>query len=97
MTGSPAPREAIEAVAAELSRRERAIQAQLIDMGPLIAFAKLEPEFAGPFRGDLYKKCMNGSQLLMDRLREARVIVSTFDEGRDQGWFTSIQISSDRR
>lgn len=84
MTGSPAPREAIEAVAAELSRRERAIQAQLIDMGPLIAFAKLEPEFAGPFRGDLYKKCMNGSQLLMDRLREARVIVSTFDEGRNQ-------------
>jgi hypothetical protein len=39
-------------------------------------FAKLEPDFKGPFRLDLYKKIFGGVQLLMDRLREARVIVS---------------------
>ena len=78
--GERPPQDVIKAVAVELGNRERAIQAQLIALGPTMQFAKLEPDFKGPFRLDLYKKIIGGVQLLMDRLREARVIVSPLSE-----------------
>lgn len=80
LDGVRPPQQAIQAVAAELGRRERSIQAELIALGPTMQFAKLEPDFSGPFRLDLYKKIIQGVQLLIDRLREARVIIAPLKE-----------------
>lgn len=80
MTGERAPLSVLNQVSHDLARRERAIQGQLIAIYPLLNFAKLEPDW-GPneFREDVYKRIIRSSQLFMDRLREARVIITTLD------------------
>lgn len=80
LDGRRPPADVIQSVAEELGKRERAIQAELIALSPMMQFAKLEPDFNGPFRLDLYKKIIQGVQLLMDRLREARVIIAPLRE-----------------
>lgn len=81
MTGERPSFDVIKAVAVDLARRERSIQAELIAMMPLLVFAKLEPDvFSGPFRQDLYKKLIGSTQLLLDRMREARVMISTVED-----------------
>lgn len=80
MNNETPPQAIIKLVEAELSKRERAIQAQLIAMFPLLNFARLEPEFTGVFRQDLYKKIISSTQLLLDRMREARVMIASLGD-----------------
>lgn len=74
------PEWVIRAVNRELGKRERLIQAKLINLYPLISFASLEPEFTGVFRVDLYRTIAGQSQLLLDRMREARVLLGSIGE-----------------
>jgi hypothetical protein len=65
MDGKRPPLSILNEVSYELARRERLIQGQLIDVWPLLSFAKLEPEFSGEFRQDVYKKIISSSQLFI--------------------------------
>lgn len=85
MTGERAPLSILNSVSHDLARRERSIQGQLIAIYPLLNFAKLEPDWnasgsGNEFRQDVYKKIISSSQLFMDRLREARVIITTLND-----------------
>lgn len=80
MTGERAPLSVLNSVSHDLARRERAIQGQLIDVYPLLNFAKLEPDWESEFRQDVYRRIITSSQLFMDRLREARVIITTLND-----------------
>lgn len=95
MTGERAPLNILNQVSHDLAKRERSIQSKLIDVYPLLNFAKLEPDWGSgtnDFRQDVYKKIISSSQLFMDRLREARVIITTLNDDNvdvdsDQGGF----------
>jgi hypothetical protein len=52
------PPEALAKVQRELIKRESAIQAKILALGPTFEFAKAEPAFAAPFKGE------GGSRLL---------------------------------
>lgn len=81
LTNKRAPLKILNKVSNDLSKRERIIQKKLIDLFPLLNFAKLEPDMADSgFRQDVYKRIITSSQLFMDRLREARVIITTLND-----------------
>lgn len=86
------PLEVIRTVDIELSKRERAIQAQLIAMFPLLNFAKIEPEFTSPYRQDLYRKIIHSVQLLLDRMREARVMMGNIKDDESSGASVSSSV-----
>ncbi|CCA70282.1 hypothetical protein PIIN_04221 [Serendipita indica DSM 11827] len=61
----------------ELKHREAKMQAQIIEVSPLMAFAAAEPSFSKPFRGDLAQQIVQANQVILDRLREGRTAIST--------------------
>lgn len=87
LDGKPLSRELIDRTSLALAKQEAQIQGQIIAMYPLMAFAKLEPEIATVFRGDLYRKIAVNVQLFLDRMRESRVMIAdaTHDGGRLRG------------
>ncbi|KIM23580.1 hypothetical protein M408DRAFT_253625 [Serendipita vermifera MAFF 305830] len=70
--GKPAVLKRIER---ELKYREAKMQAQIIEMGPLMAFASAEPSFTQPFRGEIIQEIIQASQIILDRLREGRAAI----------------------
>ncbi|KAH7337158.1 hypothetical protein B0J17DRAFT_666475 [Rhizoctonia solani] len=77
-----APQAALERVEHDLRHREMKLQAQLIEVAPLLMFANSEPQLAKPFRGDVANKLLKSCRLILDRYREARAAIGTtpFDE-----------------
>ncbi|CAE6445071.1 unnamed protein product [Rhizoctonia solani] len=77
-----APQAALERVEHDLRHREMKLQAQLIEVVPLLMFANSEPQLAKPFRGDVVNKLLKSCRIILDRYREARAAIGTtpFDE-----------------
>ncbi|TDL26998.1 hypothetical protein BD410DRAFT_783138 [Rickenella mellea] len=72
-----APDVALRRVERELRHRELKLQAELIDLRPLVAFAAAEPQPDRPFRADIINSVLRTSQVILDRLRESRTAVGT--------------------
>ncbi|CUA67618.1 putative polyketide synthase 3 [Rhizoctonia solani] len=77
-----APQAALERVEHDLRHREMKLQAQLIEVMPLLMFANSEPQLVKPFRGDVVNKILKSCRIILDRYREARAALGTtrFDE-----------------
>ncbi|KAK4054888.1 hypothetical protein OIV83_000812 [Microbotryomycetes sp. JL201] len=69
------PEHALVKVHQELVARENQIQAAILALGPTFEFAKLEPTFGQPFKGDVILQIIRSHQVVLDRLREARTAV----------------------
>ncbi|KZT61407.1 hypothetical protein CALCODRAFT_491212 [Calocera cornea HHB12733] len=65
----------VRRVEGELKRREAKIQARILDLGQLIGFASLEPNWQKPFRKEAAAKLLRANQLLLDRWSETRSAV----------------------
>ncbi|KAK4055132.1 hypothetical protein OIV83_000412 [Microbotryomycetes sp. JL201] len=77
-TSRPPPDpEALEVVRQELMRRERQLQQELIALMPLLKFSAAEPAFGQPFQAGVITRLIRSHQLILDRLREARVAMGT--------------------
>ncbi|KAJ1303164.1 hypothetical protein OPQ81_011365 [Rhizoctonia solani] len=72
-----APQAALERVEHDLRHREMKLQAQLIEVMPLLMFANSEPQLAKPFRGDVVNKLLKSCRVILDRYREARAAIGT--------------------
>ncbi|TDL22448.1 hypothetical protein BD410DRAFT_748734 [Rickenella mellea] len=75
--GDRAPDAALRRVERELKHRELKLQAELIDLRPLVAFAAAEPQPGRPFRTDIVNNFLRTSQVILDRLRESRTAIGT--------------------
>ncbi|KAF8600286.1 hypothetical protein BDV93DRAFT_476704 [Ceratobasidium sp. AG-I] len=77
-----APQVALERVEHDLRHREMKLQTQLLEIMPLLMFAKSEPQLAKPFRDDVVNKLLKSCRIILDRYREARAAIGTeqFDE-----------------
>ncbi|KAM0793227.1 hypothetical protein ACM66B_000693 [Microbotryomycetes sp. NB124-2] len=73
--GPSPPQHALVKVHQELVARENQIQAAILALGPTFEFAKLEPTFGQPFKGDVIVQIIRSHQIVLDRLREARTAV----------------------
>lgn len=76
----------------ELIKQEQHIQGLLVGLFPLMAFSKLEPDIATHFRGDVYKKIAINAQLLLDRMRESRVMLGYVHDGNKTGVSEAIGV-----
>ncbi|KAL5513531.1 hypothetical protein ACEPAH_3930 [Sanghuangporus vaninii] len=72
-----APDAAISRVIQELRHRELKLQAELISLRPLVNFAMNEAQYQQPFRDDIVNKILRTSQIMLDRMREARIAISS--------------------
>ncbi|KAM0793556.1 hypothetical protein ACM66B_000993 [Microbotryomycetes sp. NB124-2] len=73
----PPDPEALEVVRQELMKRERQLQQELIALMPLLKFSAAEPAFGQPFQAGVITRLIRSHQLILDRLREARVAMGT--------------------
>ncbi|KAG8991643.1 hypothetical protein FRB94_000915 [Tulasnella sp. JGI-2019a] len=71
------PQAAVVRVHKELKKRELQIQAQIINMMPLLVFAKAEPSIHKPFNPALTMRAIKANQVILDRLREGRAAIGT--------------------
>ncbi|KAK4052886.1 hypothetical protein OIO90_004162 [Microbotryomycetes sp. JL221] len=73
----PVSKEALEVIRLELMKRERQLQQELIALMPLLKFSAAEPSFGAPFQSGTFTRLIRSHQIILDRLREARVAMGT--------------------